>query len=116
MKPKTIYFVLCVVGALVPYWQFVPWVLEHGMNLSLFVRELFVNRISAFFGMDVLVSAVVLVVFARIESARLSLRRRWLPVLAVLLVGVSLALPLFLYIREVRLEQLKLPKGDAMPA
>jgi hypothetical protein len=107
MKPKTIYLALCLVGALLPYWQFVPWVVEHGMNLSLFVQNLFVNRISAFFGLDVLVSAVALVVFMRIESTRLNIHRRWLPVLAVLLVGVSLALPLFLYLREARLEQLK---------
>jgi uncharacterized protein DUF2834 len=107
MKPKAIYLVLCFAGALLPYWQFVPWVVAHGMNLPLFVRELFVNRISAFFGMDVLVSAVVLIVFMRVENARLNIRQRWLPVLAILLVGVSLALPLFLYMREVRLEQLK---------
>jgi Terpene cyclase DEP1 len=116
MKPKAIYLVLCFVGALLPYWQFVPWVVEHGINLPLFVRELFVNRISAFFGMDVLVSAVVLVAFMRIENARLSIRRRWLPVFAVLLVGVSLALPLFLYMREARLEQLRSLENSAMPA
>jgi Terpene cyclase DEP1 len=116
MKPKTIYLVLCAAGVLLPYWQFVPWVFAHGMNLSLFVRELFANRISAFFGMDVLVSAVVLVVFMRGESARLSIRRRWLPVLAVLLVGVSLALPLFLYMRESRLDQLKSPDNSIVPA
>ena len=55
--------------------------------------------------------AVALVVFMRIENARLGIGRRWLPVLAVLLVGVSLALPLFLYMREARLEQLK-PLGN----
>jgi Terpene cyclase DEP1 len=115
MKPKVIYLVLCFVGALLPYWQFVPWVVEHGMNLPLFVRELFVNRISAFFGMDVLVSAVVLIVFMRIESARAQIHQRWLPILAVLLVGVSLALPMFLYMREMRLEQLKSP-DSAIPA
>lgn len=98
---------LCFVGALVLYWQFVPWAVQHGMNLPLFVRELFANRISAFFGMDVLVSAVVLIVFMRVESARLNIRRRWLPVLAVLTVGVSLGLPMFLYLRELRTEQLK---------
>jgi Terpene cyclase DEP1 len=107
MKPKTIYLALCFVGVLLPYWQFVPWVAQHGMNLSLFVRELFANRIATFFGMDVVASAVVLIVFMRIESARLTIRRRWLPVLAVLLVGVSLALPMFLYMREVKLEQPK---------
>jgi hypothetical protein len=116
MKPKAIYLALCLIGALLPYWQFLPWVVEHGMNLPLFVRELFVNRISAFFGMDVIVSAVVLVVFMRVETARLSIRRRWLPVLAVLLVGVSLALPMFLYMREARLEQLKSSDSNAVPA
>jgi len=114
MKPKTIYFVLCFIGAILPYWQFVPWVLHNGMNLPLFVHELFVNRISAFFGMDVLVSAVVLVAFMRVESRRLKIPRRWLPVLAVLTVGVSLGLPMFLYMREVRLEQVRSPgKGLA---
>ena len=115
MKPKTIYLVLCVLGALLPYWQFLPWVVAHGLNIPLFVRELFVNRISAFFGMDVLVSAVVLIAFMRVESTRIQIRRRWLPILAVMLVGVSLALPMFLYMREMRLEQLKSP-DNAIPA
>src|SRR5437588_5500584 len=104
MKPRTIYLTLCFVGAALPYWQFVPWVMQHGMNIPLLARELFANRISAFFGMDVLVSALILIVFMRVESARLDIRGRWLPVLALLTVGVSLGLPLFLYLRESRLE------------
>ena len=107
MKPKTIYLVLCCIGTALPYWQFVPWLMQHGMNLPLFVRELFTNRISAFFGMDVLVSALVLIVLMRVESTRLDVRRRWLPVLALLTVGVSFGLPLFLYLRESRLEEVK---------
>jgi hypothetical protein len=105
MKPKTLYLVLCLAGLLLPYSQFVPWVLQHGLNLPLFARELFANRIGAFFGMDVVVSAVALLVFTRIESARLAIRNRWLVVIAVLTVGVSLALPLFLYLRELELER-----------
>lgn len=106
MKPKTIYLAFCLIGTILPYWQFVPWVIDHhGINLTFFVRQLFANRIGAFFGMDVLVSAVVLVVFMRIESVRVSIRWRWLPVLALLTVGVSLGLPLFLYLRELKLEE-----------
>jgi hypothetical protein len=105
MKAKTLYLVLCLAGVLLPYWQFVPWGLQHGLNLTLFVRELFANRISAFFGMDVVVSAVALLAFARIEGTRLGIRRRWLLVVAVLTVGVSLGLPLFLYLREAELER-----------
>jgi hypothetical protein len=116
MKPKAIYLVLCFLGLLFPYWQFVPWVTQHGLNLSLFVSELFANRISAFFGMDVLVSAVVLIVFMRVESARFKISARWLPILALLTVGVSLGLPLFLYMRELSLEKSKLPQSNAAPA
>ena len=105
MKPKTLYLALCLIGLLLPYSQFVPWVLQHGLNLPLFARELFANRIAAFFGMDVIVSAVALLVFTRIESTRLGIRRRWLVLIAVLTVGVSLALPLFLYLRELELER-----------
>ena len=70
------------------------------MNLKRVVRELFANRISSFFGMDVIVSAVAALAFMRVESARAEMRKRWGPAVAVLLVGVSFGLPMFLYIRE----------------
>ena len=105
MKLKTIYLVLCVLGLVLPYWQFVPWVLANGLNMPLFLRQLFANRVGAFFGMDVLVFGVALLVFTRRESSRLGVHGRWLPLIAVLTVGVSLGLPLFLYLRELALEQ-----------
>jgi hypothetical protein len=105
MKPKTVYLVLCIVGFAAPYAAFLPWLAEHGPNGRLFVQQLFANRISAFFALDVVVSAVVLLLFARVESSRLRLRSRWIILLATLLVGVSLGLPLFLYLRERQLEQ-----------
>jgi Terpene cyclase DEP1 len=105
MKPKTLYLVLCVAGVLIPYWQFLPWVMQNGLNLTLFLRELFANRIAAFFGLDVVVSAVGLLIFTRIEGGRVGIRHRWLVLLAVLAVGVSLGLPLFLYLRESAMER-----------
>ena len=100
MKLKSIYLALCVLGAVLPYSAFVPWLLAHGLDVSLFVEELFANRISAFFGLDVIVSALVLWVFIGTEGKRKGMRHLWAPVLASLTVGVSLGLPLFLYMRE----------------
>ena len=95
MKPKSIYLFLCILGFAVPYAAFLPWVAEHGgIPLRLFVQHLFANRISAFFGLDVLVSAIVLLRFAAVESARVRIPNRWLVLVATLLVGVSLGLPL----------------------
>jgi hypothetical protein len=65
MKPKTIYLILCFIGLILTYWQFLPWVAQNGLNMSLFFHQLFANRISAFFGMDVFVSAAALLVFMR---------------------------------------------------
>jgi hypothetical protein len=57
----------------------------------------------AFFGLDVLVSAVVVIVFIRREGARRKMGTLWLPIAATCLIGVSCGLPLFLYLRERRL-------------
>jgi hypothetical protein len=104
MKPKNMFLILCILGAALPYSQFVPWLLENGLNVSLFVQQLFANRISAFFAWDVLISAVVVVSFVRRESKRSGVRLVWLPILGVLTIGVSFGLPLFLYLRERTLE------------
>ncbi len=104
MKPNNFYLLLCIAGVLIPYWQFIPWLLQHGVNLPLFVRDLFSTRIGAFFGMDVIVSAIALLLFSRIEGARLGIHGRWWVLVALLTVGVSLGLPLFLYLRERALE------------
>lgn len=104
MKPKTIYLLLCVLGVALPYWQLVPWVATNGLHLSLFFRSCLPAALGAFFGMDVVVSAIALMVFARAESVRLGPRARWITLIAVLTVGVSLGLPLLLYIRERRSE------------
>jgi hypothetical protein len=104
MRPKHLYLGLCVLGTVLPYSQFVPFLQEHGLQLRLMVQQLFANRISAFVGLDVIVASVVVWIFVMVESRRSDVPRQWLPLVAVLTVGVSLALPLFLYLREARLE------------
>jgi len=103
MKLKTVYLVLCVLGAALPLWQIAPWLAANGLDVSLLFGQLFADRVGAFFGMDVIVSAVVLAVFVLAEGKRV--RRCWLALVATAAVGVSLGLPLFLYMRERELER-----------
>ena len=106
MKLRYLYLVLALIGLILPYSQFLPWIMEHhAMNIPLFIHDMFANQISAFFAMDVIVSAIVLIVFILDEGRRLGRRTLWLPVIATLLVGVSLGLPLFLYLRQIQLDQ-----------
>jgi hypothetical protein len=63
------------------------------------------SRRGLFFGLDVLVSSVVLWIFIFAEGGRLGMRRLWVPVIGSLLVGVSLGLPLFLCMRQLHLDK-----------
>ena len=104
MRLRHIYLGLCLLGIVLPYWAFVPWFMEHGFNLALFSQELFATRIGVFFGLDVVVSAIVLFVFVFVEGRRVAIPHLWLPVVATFLVGVSLGFPLFLYLRQRKLD------------
>jgi hypothetical protein len=104
MKARHLYLALCVVGLLIPNAVFAPWFIEHGLSPGLFLRDLFANGVSGFFGLDVILSAVVVCAFAAIEGRRLRVQRWWLAIPAVALVGVSLGLPLFLYQRQLHLD------------
>jgi hypothetical protein len=97
---RWVYLFLAVLGTVLPYSQFVPWLAEHGLHIRLLFTELFLGRVSAFFGLDAIVSAVVLLVFIFSEGGRRKIGMLWLPVAATCLIGVSCGFPLFLYLRE----------------
>jgi hypothetical protein len=111
MTPKRVYQVLALFGAALPFAQFIPWLIENGLDLRLLIEQLFVNRISAFFGLDVIVSAIVVCVFVVIEAKRADVFGRWLPMAATLLVGPSFGLPMFLSMREERFERSSIRRG-----
>lgn len=104
MKPKHVYLVLCVLGTALPLSALLPFLREHGLDVRLFVEQLFSTRVGAFFGWDVIVSSLVLWTLVFVEGRRARLLNLWAPIVANLAIGVSLGLPLFLYMRERRLE------------
>ena len=105
MKTRHVYLVCSVLGLILPYSQFMPWLLKHGLNVTLFFRELFANRISAFFAIDLIVSAIVLIWFIQSEGKRLRIELLWLPIVGTLIAGVSFGFPLFLFLRKMSLDR-----------
>jgi hypothetical protein len=95
---ELLYGGLLIVGTALPLSRFLPWLAEHGLDVPRFVGELFANRISAFFGWDVVVSVVTLLALAAVDRD-LPGRQR-LAVGAASLVGASVGLPLYLLLRE----------------
>jgi lysylphosphatidylglycerol synthetase-like protein (DUF2156 family) len=98
-----LFLIAVVLGAALPLSYLFPFVAAHGLDMRLFFQQLFQNNISAFFGMDVIVSAFVLFLFVFTEGRRRGMKNLWTYVLCTLLVGVSLGLPLFLFFRERKL-------------
>lgn len=94
------YLIAAIVGTALPLSQLIPFVATFGLDGPLFFRQLFQNNISAFFGLDVIVSSFVLLLFVFSEGRRRGMKNLWLYVICNLAVGVSLALPLFLFFRQ----------------
>jgi len=97
---KYLYLIAAILGTILPLAFFIPFLWSNGLDMPLFLRQLFQNQISSFFGMDVLAASLALWLFVFSEGRRRGMKNLWFYVLCNLLVGVSLGLPLFLYFRE----------------
>jgi hypothetical protein len=97
------FLVAALLGAILPLSFLTPFLMINGFDVPLLFRQLFQNNVSAFFGTDVIISAVVLGFFVYSEGRRRRMKNLWAYIVCTLLVGVSLGLPLFLFFRERRL-------------
>jgi hypothetical protein len=101
---KRIYLLLALAGWALPYYFLVSFLVENDLDLPLLVSQLFANDFSTFFAVDLILTALVLLLFSYWEVARLRMRNWWVYLVATLAIGPSFALPLFLYCREKRIE------------
>jgi hypothetical protein len=111
VKLKHFYLVLAIVGMVVPYYFLISFLTAHGLNGGAFLQQLFGTQISTFFAVDLLVSSVVFVIYSRSEAQRYSISHSWLYLIALCAVGLSFALPLFLYVREGRVDGLSMKRS-----
>ena len=98
IRDKNTYLGLAVIGLVLPYSQFIPFLMENGFDVALLLDQITSSRIAAFGWLDVAVSAVVLAIM--ILDDRENMRNWWLPLLATFTVGVSCGLPLYMYLKK----------------
>jgi len=99
MSKQNIYLTLALLGILLPYTIFLPWLLEHGLNFSLLFSEFSVNAVAGTAGLDILVTTVTLLIFITFESRKLGMKNTYIPIVATL-VGIAFGLAIFLFMRE----------------
>lgn len=100
-----LYAALAILGAAIPFAAILPWLHGAGLDVPGFVSALFVNPVSSFFGLDVVLSAVTLTIFIVVQGRRDDVKHGWLAVVATFSIGVSCGLPLFLALREWQLSR-----------
>lgn len=104
---RFVYLLLCIAGTALPLAQFVPWLSTNGLNVPLLLQQAMSSNIAAFAWADVLISGLATITLIVVEGRKLGMRRLWLP-LSSSLIGPSLALPLFLLLREQHLSDAKI--------
>ena len=102
---KSLYLLLAIVGSIAPWY----WLIQAPAALispMLFFGRAFANNIAITEATDLLISATAFLCFASIELKRLGSSQRSLPIYIGLIfgIGLSCALPFFLYRREQILE------------
>jgi hypothetical protein len=104
MTKKNIYLILAIIGFIAPYYFFIQIPPENALGLPVLIQPFFANNFMKGAAMDLTISVIVFWFFMFVEANKLQMKNPWLYLLATLLVGLSFALPLFLYFRERRLE------------
>jgi lipoprotein signal peptidase len=94
---KNVYLALAFLGLILPYSQFVPFIIDNGLNFSMIVTEITGYRLSTFAWLDVVVTALAIITLILDEK---KLKNWWIPALATLIIGPSCGLPLYLYMRD----------------
>jgi hypothetical protein len=101
---RRLYLFLAFVGFAVPTYFLGAFLREHGLDLPLLFSLPFANKAATFFTSDLILTAIVFLVYAFVDLRRRKQRNWWMYLLATLLVGPSFSLPLFLYLRERQVE------------
>ena len=108
---KTIYALLTLIGAALPFSQFILWLTEYGFNFTLFFQQIIENPLAIFAWLDVIVTVIVIVLMVMNEGKNLKMKRLWIPIVASFIGGASVGLPLFLYMKQSHLEKFELKRS-----
>ena len=99
---KTLYLVLAIVGAVVPYVFFIQFFSSEGINPGVFVGALFANPVAAGFTADLLLTSAIFWLFMFQQRSRKNGPAPAVFIVLNLLIGLSCAVPAYLYARERR--------------
>lgn len=99
MNARSTYLLLAVIGAVLPYYFFFQHFQLHGFSLGLFASAVFANGAASGFAADLLITSVVFWIMMISEYRQSKGPGPALFIALNLLIGLSCALPAWLYAR-----------------
>lgn len=96
---RIFYLIMMIAGTLGPWYFFSGFIAENGAGLAGFLGAMYVNGAAAGGVTDLFLSAAVFLVWSFVDAKREGVSGWWMTIPAVLAVGLSLALPLYLWKR-----------------
>jgi hypothetical protein len=107
MRP--FYLIAAIVGLIVPWSFVIIFFLENGADPVGLLQAAFANDGASAFTMDLLLASIVFWPLVYREAREKQVPCWWLYVVVNLCLGLCVALPLFLYVRQGRIEQAATP-------
>ena len=98
MNLKTVYLLMAIVGAVVPYLFFGSFFMAEGFDVLLFAQSVFANGAASGFAADLFISSFVF--WAFMFSRQQSGPKPWVFIVLNLTIGLSCALPAYLWANE----------------
>ncbi len=97
---KKLYLLLAIIGAIVPYFFFFQFIQAEGVNIPAFISALFVNGAAGGFSADLLLTSFVFWLFMFQQVKESNGPKPYIFIVLNLAIGLSCALPAYLYARE----------------
>ena len=96
---KKIFFILCLLGVILPYYHLINFLKENNWSMTGFFDQLYSNHAISMITMDITVAATSYLVFIiyQFSNKKIHLKCFIKYMLSLFLVGFSLSMPLYLY-------------------
>ena len=107
---KWVYLILAILGAVFPTLANIEFARSYGQtfDIQLFIELANSNPASQSLSRDLFIGATAVFVWVISESKRLQMKNLWVVILTTVTIAFAFSAPLFLYLRELRIEEMNM--------
>tara|TARA_Y100000766_G_scaffold227154_1_gene200210 strand:- start:867 stop:1223 length:357 start_codon:yes stop_codon:yes gene_type:complete len=109
---KWVYLFLAILGAILPTLANIEFAKSYGpaFDIQLFIELANNNPASQSLSRDLFIGSTAVFIWIISESKRLEMKNLWIVILTTFTIAFAFSAPLFLYLRELRIEEMNRDK------